>query len=237
MNTEIVSKEVNAMFRVIIVVLTLVGLLGGVARAQSPAPVGTTQQPGVTFKADVNFVEIHAVVTDERGNVVKDLVKDDFEVFEDGKPRTASVFSLVDLPIDRPLASYATQPIAPDVRSITRSFDGRLYVLVLDDLHTSVLRSQLVREAAKRFVQQYVGENDLVAVVHTSGRDDAAQELTGNRQVVLGAVDKFIGRKLPSATAEKLAVHLRDVNVTSSESIGRFHATIREPARSCHRSV
>ena len=206
------------MFRVIIVVLTLVGLLGGVARAQSPAPAGATQQPGVTFKADVNFVEIHAVVTDERGNVVKDLVKDDFEVFEDGKPRTASVFSLVDLPIDRPLASYATQPVEPDVRSITRSFDGRLYVLVLDDLHTSALRSQLVRDAAKRFVQQYVGENDLAAVVHTSGREDAAQELTGNRQVVLAAVDKFIGRKLPSATAEKLAVHLRDVNVTRSES-------------------
>ena len=143
------------MFRVIIVVFTLVLLLGVVGRAQSPAPAGNSQQPRVTFKADVNFVEIHAVVTDERGNVVKDLVKDDFEVFEDGKPQTASVFSLVDLPIDRPLASYAAQPVEPDVRSITRSFDGRLYVLVLDDLHTSALRSQLVRDAAKRFVQQY----------------------------------------------------------------------------------
>ncbi len=206
------------MFRMVIVVSTLVVLLTVVGRAQSPAPAGATQQPGVTFKTDVNFVEIHAVVTDGRGNVVKDLVKDDFEVFEDGKPRTPSVFSLVDLPIDRPLASYAGQPVEPDVRSIARSFDGRLYVLVLDDLHTSALRSQLVRDAAKRFVQQYVGENDLAAVVHTSGREDAAQELTGNRQVVLAAVDKFIGRKLPSATTEKLAVHLRDVNVTSNES-------------------
>ena len=107
MNTEIVSREVDAMFRVVIVLLTLVVSLGVVGRAQSPAPSGATQQPGVTFKADVNFVEIHAVVTDERGNVVKDLAKDDFEVFEDGKPQTPSVFSLVDLPIERPLASYA----------------------------------------------------------------------------------------------------------------------------------
>ena len=72
-------------------------------RAQSPVPAGAPQQPGVTFKADVNFVEIHAVVTDERGNSIKDLVKEDFEVFEDGKPQTPSVFSLVDLPIERPL--------------------------------------------------------------------------------------------------------------------------------------
>jgi VWFA-related protein len=206
------------MRRVVIVFLTLVVSLEMVGRAQSPAQTSAPQQPGVTFKADVNFVEIHAVVTDQRGNIIKDLAKDDFEVFEDGKPQTPSVFSLVDLPIERPLASYGTQPVESDVRSITRSFEGRLYVLVLDDLHTSALRSQLVRDAAKRFIQQYVGENDLVAVVPTSGREDAAQELTGNRQFVLAAVDKFFGRKLPSATAEKLAVHLRDVDGTRTES-------------------
>jgi len=163
------------MRRVVIVLLTLLVSLEVAGRAQSPAQTSAPRQAGVTFKADVNFVEIHAVVTDQRGNVIKDLAKDDFEVFEDGKPQTPSVFSLVDLPIERPLASYGTQPVEPDVRSITRSFEGRLYVLVLDDLHTSALRSQLVRDAAKRFIQQYIGENDLVAVVHTSGREDAAQ--------------------------------------------------------------
>jgi VWFA-related protein len=186
---------------------------------QSPAPSGVTQQPGVTFSTDVNFVEIHAIVTDERGNLVRDLTKDDFEVFEDGKPQSPSVFSLVDLLIERPLTpSFTTQPVEPDVQSTARSFDGRLYVLVLDDLHTTTLRSQLVRDAAKRFIQQYVGANDLAAVVHTSGREDAAQELTGNRRLLLAAVDKFLGQKLPSATAEKLAVHLRDVDRTRSES-------------------
>ena len=208
------------MRRVVFALLTLVLALGTVGYAQQPpAPSAATQQPGVTFKTDVNFVEIHAVVTDERGNPVRDLAKDDFEVFEDGKPQTPSVFSLVDLPIERPLTpSFATQPVEPDVRSTVRSFDGRLYVVVLDDLHTSTLRSQLVRDAAKRFIQQYVGTDDLAAVVYTSGREDAAQELTGNRRLLLAAVDKFLGQKLPSATAEKLAVHLRDVDRTRSES-------------------
>src|SRR5512134_3727363 len=120
-------------------VLALVfGLTVG-GHAQQPQPSSAAaQQPNVTFKTDVNFVEIHAIVTDERGNLVRDLSKDEFEVFEDGKPQTPSVFSLVDLPIERPLTpSFATQPVEPDVRSTVRSFDGRLYVVVLDDLHTS----------------------------------------------------------------------------------------------------
>ena len=202
------------------VLLTLVLAAGVVGHAQRPPDSsGTTQPPGVTFKTDVNFVEIHAVVTDERGNLIRDLAKGDFEVFEDGKPQTPSVFSVVDLPIEPPLTpSFAPQPVEPDVRSSARSFDGRLYVVVLDDLHTTTLRSQLVRNAAKRFIQQYVGTNDLAAVVHTSGREDAAQELTGNRRLLLAAVDKFLGQKLPSATAEKLALHLRDVDRTRSES-------------------
>lgn len=208
------------MRRVLIALLTSLLTHAIVAGAQQPpAHSGATQQPGVTFQTDVNFVEIHAVVTDERGNVVRDLARGDFEVLEDGKPKTPSVFSLVDLPSERPLTpSFATQPVEPDVRSTARSFDGRLYVLVLDDLHTTTLRSQLVRDAAKRFIQQYVGTNDLAAVVHTSGREDAAQELTGNRRLLLAAVDKFLGQKLPSATAEKLAVHLRDVDRTRSDS-------------------
>ena len=150
------------MRKVFYFVLALVfGLTVGGHAQQPQASSAAVPQPSVTFKTDVNFVEIHAIVTDERGNLVRDLRKDDFEVFEDGKPQTPSVFSLVDLPIERPLTpSFATQPVEPDVRSTVRSFDGRLYVVVLDDLHTSTLRSQLVRDAAKRFIQQYVGTND-----------------------------------------------------------------------------
>ena len=210
------------MCRALIASVTLVLALGVVGHAQQPsAAPGPTPQTGVTFRTDVNVVELHAVVTDERGNLVRDLSPDDFEVFEDGTRQTPSVFSLVDLPIERPMTpSFAPQPFESDIRSTVRSFDGRLYVVVLDDLHTSTLRSQLVRDAARRFLQQYVGINDLAAVVYTSGREDAAQELTGNRRLLLAAVDKFLGRKLPSATAEKLAVHLREEGLRTGSSDG-----------------
>jgi VWFA-related protein len=169
------------------------------------------QQPSVTFRTEINFVEVHAIVTDEKGAFVRGLTRDDFEVYEDGKLQKPAAFSLIDLPIERPFTPVnAAEPIEPDVRVSTRSFDGRIYILLLDDLHTNFTRTQLLKDAARRFVQQYLGANDLAAVVHTSGRAEAGQELTGNRRLLLAAIDRFQGRKLPSAGVEKLAIHLRD---------------------------
>src|SRR5687768_5229001 len=107
------------MCRALLASLTLVLGVGVVGHAQQPgAPAGAPPQTGVTFRSDVNFVELHAVVTDERGNLVRDLSQDDFEVLEDGKPQTPSVFSLVDLPIARPVTpSFALQPVESDIRS------------------------------------------------------------------------------------------------------------------------
>jgi VWFA-related protein len=201
--------------------LIIVMCAGGPGGAQQPPRDSSAgQAPAVTFRAQIDSVEIDAVVTDERGAFVRGLTRDDFEIFEDGKKQTPTLFSLVDLPIGRPTTpSYSTQPVESDVRSTMRNFDGRLYVFVLDDLHTNVTRSPLVRDAARRFVQQYLGAGDLAAVVYTSGREDAAQELTGSQSRLLAAIDKFLGRKLPSASAERLAAHLNGVSLGTQQSL------------------
>jgi VWFA-related protein len=173
-----------------------------VVLAQAP-PAG--QRPPVTFKVEVNYVEIDAVVTDAQGAFVRDLRKEDFQILEDGKPQTVSVFSLVDIPVERADAPlFTSTPIEPDVRTNEREFDGRVYLIILDDLHTHALRSQRVRAAAKRFLERHFGANDMAAVVHTSGRTDASQDFTNNRRLLAAAVDKFMGRKVRSETLEKL---------------------------------
>ncbi len=176
------------------------------------AGIGAAQQPSVTFRTEVNFVEVHAIVTDEKtGAFVEDLTRDDFEIYEDGKRQKPATFSLIDVPIERPFTpAGASEPIEPDVRETRRTFDGRIYVLLLDDLHTNVTRTNTVRDVAKRFVRQYLDAHDMAAVVYTSGRQESGQELTGSRRLLLAAIDRFQGQKLPSAGAEKLAVHLRE---------------------------
>jgi VWFA-related protein len=197
-----------------LLLLPAVVLFAGVLYAQQQPPASTgaaAQQPPVTFRAETNFVEVHAIVTDEKGAFVKDLTAADFEVLEDGRPQAPVVFSMIDLPIEPPFTPVnAAAPIEPDVRATTRTFDGRIYVFLMDDLHTYVTRTQNVRELAKKFIDQYLGTNDLAAVVYTSGRQESGQELTNNRQLLKAAIDRFQGQKLPSAGAEKLAVHLRE---------------------------
>jgi VWFA-related protein len=177
------------------------------------------QQPAVTFRAETNFVEVHAIVTDQKGAFVKDLTRDDFEVYEDGRLQSPTVFSVVDLPIERPFTPLnAGAPVEPDVRATTRTFDGRIYIFLMDDLHTYVTRTNNVRELSKRFIDQYLGTNDLAAVVFTSGRQESGQELTSNRQLLKAAIDRFQGQKLPSAGAERLALHLREAGFDSLSS-------------------
>ncbi len=170
-------------------------------QGQPPAP----QQPPITFRAEVNYVEVDARVLDAQGKFVTDLKPEDFEVFEDRRPQKVTAFSLVNIPVERqqrPL--FASKPVEPDVRNNLQGADGRIYLLVLDDLHTTALRSQRTKLAARTFIERYIGANDLAAVVHTCGRGDAGQDFTSNPRLLLQAVDKFMGRKLRSSTLNKI---------------------------------
>ena len=170
-------------------------------QAQPPAP----QQPPLTFRAEINYVEVDARVLDAQGKFVTDLKPEDFEVFEDRRPQKVTAFSLVNIPVERqerPL--FASKPIEPDVRNNLQGADGRIYLLVLDDLHTTALRSQRTKLAARMFIERYIGANDLAAVIHTGGRTDASQDFTNSQRLLLQAVDKFMGRKLRSSTLNKI---------------------------------
>jgi VWFA-related protein len=184
--------------------VALIVLLTGAALTAGQAPAPAPQPPGPTFKVRVDYVEVDIVVTDRQGRLVRDLKKEDFQVLEDGKTQSITTFTTVDIPIeraDRPL--FASSPIEPDVRTNERPFDGRVYVMVIDDMHTRFGRSQRVKIAAKQFIEQRLGSNDLMAIVHTAGASSSGQEFTSNKKLLLAAVDKTNGRKLDSATINK----------------------------------
>jgi VWFA-related protein len=172
----------------------LLAVCVSVAAAQQPSP-----QPPVTFRLEVNYVEVDASVTDAQGKPVTDLSVSDFEVLEDGRPQNVTAFSIVNLPVERveqPL--FAPAPIEPDVQTNTAS-EGRIYVIVLDDLHTTFSSTTRVRKAVRAFIEQNFGANDRAAVVFTSG---GAQEFTNSRGLLLQAADRFSGRKLRAEALE-----------------------------------
>jgi VWFA-related protein len=181
----------------------------------SPPPQGP-QTP--TFRVQVDYVEVDVLVTDQQGRFVRDLKKEDFQVSEDGKPQSITAFSLVDIPVERaerPL--FANQPIEPDVKTNAQPFDGRIYILVLDDLHVQPLHTVMVRRAARRFIEEKLGANDLMAVIHVQGKSEDSQEFTTSKRLLLTAVDKFVGKAERPATLERYQQYL---NTASSRQSG-----------------
>src|SRR5689334_2386590 len=129
------------MRRALSVTLLVSTLLAAGPSAQQQTPPPPTSAPGTPagptpvqpgFKTEVNYVEVDTVVTNEKGDFVKNLKADDFTVLEDGKPQKIEMFSQVDIPRepqDRFL--FMNRPVKIDVKSNRDPFTGRLYVIVL----------------------------------------------------------------------------------------------------------
>jgi VWFA-related protein len=186
----------------------LVAQQGGGARPTQPAPAPAPQGDGIqrpTFRAQIDYVEVSAIVTDRDGNMVTDLKQADFQILEDGKPQTITLFTPVSIPFRQPERTLIDgRPLRFDVATNTAAREGRVYVIVLDDYHITSLRSNQVKRAVREFIEKHVAVDDQVAVIHSSGRSDVSQEFTTNKELMLAAVDKLIGMKLRSATLERL---------------------------------
>jgi VWFA-related protein len=178
----------------------------GVAIAVLCGTVVAGQQAPV-FRSRVDAIEIEMRVVDRDGTAISDLEQAEVEVLENGRRHEILAFSRVTVPIAPPrpeAARSAAAPPSPDVSSNRVVGASRIFVLVLDDLHVDRRNTQQVKQAARRFVERHVQPGDLVSVVYTGVRPDAAQDFTLNRQLLLTAIDKFVGRKLPPATIERM---------------------------------
>jgi len=84
------------------------------------------QQQPPTFSADVKVVNVFATVRDKKGQIVKDLKKEDFTLLEDGRPQTIRYFSQqTDLPLTLGLlvdTSRSERRMIPTERSASHKF-------------------------------------------------------------------------------------------------------------------
>ena len=135
------------------------------AAQQAPPP-----KPG--FKSSVTVVEVDVVVTDKSGRPVRGLRREDFEISEDGSPVEIATFSAVDVP-EAPRDSIIPPPdrSGSAIASNDQAQDGRLILIVLDDLQVSFTAGRMatVKSVARRAVER-LGPADLAGVMTTSGR-------------------------------------------------------------------
>lgn len=178
----------------------------------------TTQVP--TFRAAAHYVEVDALVVDGRGEFVADLRPGEFEIREDGRSQSVSSLAVIDLRAETsvPERQAATLTNEPEPGALATSRpdsgvdvvtneglpEGALYVLVLDDLHTTMSRTARVKQVASRFIERCVGRRDAAAVLSTGMEGRVAQDFSSSAVVLRTAVDRFRGQKPPSPTVAVL---------------------------------
>ena len=172
--------------------VTLLLITVAVVSTQDPAAPQGTRQP--TFRTGVNIVRVDVIVTDDNGNPVTDLTKDEFEIVEDGKVQTIDLFRQIRIDGTVPSVERLRQVLTRDSeeREASRE-DVRIFAVLLADYQVCAARSRLVRDALTTFIGK-LGPNDLVAVMTplTSIRDLA---FTYDHDSIVQTLQRFEGRR------------------------------------------
>jgi VWFA-related protein len=147
-------------------------------------------------KITTNLVQIDAVVTDRKGTHVKDLRQEEFEMLEDGKPQKITDFSYIRLNGTADSAAKRSSesggPAAPEPPKRLRREDVRRTVaIVVDDLIMSFDSIRFTKQTVKKFLDEQVQPNDLVAIIRTAGGTGALQTFTSDKQQLYAAAEKL----------------------------------------------
>jgi VWFA-related protein len=140
--------------------------------AASLTPTMAGQQATPTFRTGVNLVTLD-VIPRASGQFVHDLRREDFQVFEDGIAQEVSSVVLVHggrvFNVQQPTAPPPSAPegiILPQTaRADTTA--GRVFVLLIDDLHFTATDTPLVRALLKKVASMLIHPGDLFAVFST----------------------------------------------------------------------
>ena len=187
----------------------------------------TTHETPATFRTKVNLVLVPVIVRDKQGRAVGDLRKEDFQVFDRGKPQTISSFS-----VETP--NSQAQPVKPEADPALSGLSGseapttvnpadmpnRFVAYYFDDVHLEQGDLMQVRAAAQRHIGESLLPTDRAAILTTSGRNNL--DFTDDRDKLKAALQRLspqpiarpIGQSCPDISYYQadLIVNQRDAN-------------------------
>ncbi len=151
-------------------------------------------------KISTNLIQFDVSVTDKDGKVVTDLKPEDFEIYENGVKQDITNFSFiptvqqtnVSAPVrkkDKDKENIDNVPIP--VGQLRPEQVKRAIALVVDDLGLSFESVDFVRRTLRKFVDEQMQPNDLVAIVRTSVGSGSLQQFTSNREQLYAAIERI----------------------------------------------
>lgn len=161
--------------------------------AAGAAAVAARQAPGQlpSFKAAVDVTSVDLTVVDDRGQPIRDLKPEDFNVRVDGSARRVVSAEWVSLTAD---ASAPPPPPPPDGYSTNEnSTGGRLIVIAVDEPNIRFGAALAISKAANAFVDRLL-PSDRVAVAGF-GIGSPSTPFTADKERVKKAISRMTGQK------------------------------------------
>ena len=158
--------------------------LGFVAAILMLGPGATTRaaKNEAILRVETRLVEVSVVARDSNGQAIRNLTKDDFKLYDNGKEVPIEVFAGL------PAAPTAVEPLPPNVFS--NRVPGALpsvTVVLLDGLNTSFHDQSWAQSEVVRFLEELRPE-DRVAIFSLGEHLDVLQSFTSNPQLLLAAL-------------------------------------------------
>ena len=141
---------------------------------QAPNPEISTQETPQAFQLKVqrNLVVVRVIVRDREGRVQRDLSKEDFAIFDNGKPQVISHFSVEKSPGEPPPAAMAggEKSGGGEAGVSSTSAPRRFLALYFDDVHLEMQDIMTSRDAAAKYLKKSLGPGDRAAIYTSSGQ-------------------------------------------------------------------
>jgi VWFA-related protein len=181
--------------------------LGALVAAQAPAgqtpptppQTATPQRQQPDFRVSIDLVNMDVIVRNNQDQFIADLTKDDFEIFEDGVKQDVTAFTLVH---GGRVTNLLAPPPAPTQEGIILPVSrprndaaGRIFLIIVDDLHLDFRNTGRIRDLFKRISNTLVHEGDMFAIVST-GPSSLAIDPTYDRKILEDAIKKITGNGL-----------------------------------------
>jgi VWFA-related protein len=178
----------GVLLSILVVVLTACVIVS----AQQQAP---SAQNSPTIKTNVNEVLVPVVVRDEQGHSVAGLTREDFRVFDDGKPQAINGFMVIRRSPEEPGKSASSSSSADGAAVVPGPTPPakRFVVFLFDDLNLSSSDLSRAQTAASKVLDGALRSTDMASVLTSSGTNSG---LTQDRGQVRKAIMNLKVNKL-----------------------------------------
>lgn len=135
------------------------------------------------FTSRVNLVPVTVVVRDSRGQAIGNLTKDDFRLFDSGKPQVITRFSVekpaAPIIVDKDSLAQQEEPAkTPPGDAARPAIANHFAAYLFDDLHAKMEDLSRARDAAAKLFGTSLQPSDRAAIYTTSGQ--ITQEFTSD---------------------------------------------------------